>query len=480
MKSIRGTKRTRKDGNVLVASLILAAVLAGLAGSALTLNHATARESQSARHETGALYLAEAGISEAATAIAHARAANEQIPTQLGTPEAPRAMRSGDYWVDVEQNADGTITVTSTAATNGAQRSLQAVLRPPSGGIFDNAIFAGNTSRDPNYTLELGGTGGSADEVFGDMYSGGNVLVGGDAAVVGAISATGTITGAGGTEGVQQPLPDLAAMNYAETSDYDVVALFADAKYQYDAAGGYAYQVPESNPAHIFRKHPSDRKSLYQATAKDDYYLEDPWEPVRKDVNQDGSDPYLITLAGDSGQGKVFYVDGNLWVDNRPTYSFQFVNDNGEPVTVTFIAKGNIYFTDNLFYEDGVTDGVAFIAMADDDVEDSGNIYFGDPTGGTLENMDAFMYAENDFIDFHLDKAGTKHVVLNGNMTAGDQVAIQRDFVNGDGTIAHSKLEVHFDNRIQTGAIEMPGLPNWQGSEDGGLVLVSWREVASE
>ena len=266
-------------------------------------------------------------------------------------------------------------------------------------------------------------------------------------------------------------------MDYANTADYDVVKLFAGATYKSDDAGGKAYQVPEANPAHIFRRNPSDRSGLNSSTVKQDYYLEDPYEPVTSDSGQDGTDPFIVSLSGDSGEAKVFYIDGNVWINNHPTYSFQFVNESGEPVRVTFVVKGNIYFTDNIFYKDDEHDGVAWIALTDPDVEDSGNVYFGDPSGGTLEYMDSFMYAENNFIDHHLDSTGSKHVKLHGNMTAGNQVAIKRDFKKSDGTISHSKLEVELDARIMNGTLEMPGLPANQvgGAEE--LSVVSWREV---
>jgi len=139
---------------------------------------------------------------------------------------------------------------------------------------------------------------------------------------------------------------------------------------------------------------------------------------------------------------------------------------------VTFVVKGNIYFSDNMFYMNKQKDGVAFIAITDDDVEDSGNIYFGDPVFGTLEHMDAFMYAENNFYDNNLSASGSAEVTVVGNMTAGNQVAINRDW--GD---QHSKLTIEFDDRISAGELDLPGLPGVNSASEG-YVVVSWREVA--
>jgi hypothetical protein len=127
-----------------------------------------------------------------------------------------------------------------------------------------------------------------------------------------------------------------------------------------------------------------------------------------------------------------------------------------------------------LFYDNPTKDGVAFIAMKDAEVKDSGNIYFGDPEFGTLEQMHAFMYAEENFYDVNLAAEGSASVKLYGNMTAGNQVLIERDF-EGD----HSQLMVDFDERIKDGSLEIPGLPK---SKHGGTVhyeIRSWRRVAA-
>jgi hypothetical protein len=286
---------------------------------------------------------------------------------------------------------------------------------------------------------------------------------------------------------VTQPIPDLAAMDYAGTADFDVAAMFAEAAYTSDDAGGSAWQVPEQNPAHIFRKNPSNRSSETAGTEKEDYFLEDPYEAVGIDEDSDGSDPYHISLSSSSlpyvvggkaysgsGNKRIYYIDGNLWLHNYKSFSFMIESDSPQGTQIAFVVKGNIYFSDNLFYENPDKDGVAFIAMKDADVKDSGNIYFGDPEYGTLEQMHAFMYAEENFYDVNLAAEGSANVKLDGNMTAGNQVLIERDF-EGE----HSQLMVDFDERIQNGTLEIPGIPK---SKSGGVVqyqIRSWRRVAA-
>ena len=170
---------------------------------------------------------------------------------------------------------------------------------------------------------------------------------------------------------------------------------------------------------------------------------------------------------------KIFYVDGNLWVHNRGAFSFAIVSSDGTPVRVTLVVKGNIYISDNIFYQDADRDGLALIAIKDSGEADSGNIYFGDPSFGTLEDMDAFMYAENNFLDNNLSASGSARVTVKGNMTAGNQVKINRDF-----GAQHSKLTVEFDDRLSAGDMSLPGLPKSTGA-GASWSLASWREIAA-
>lgn len=88
----------------------------------------------------------------------------------------------------------------------------------------------------------------------------------------------------------------------------------------------------------------------------------------------------------------------------------------------------------------------------------------------------AFMNAQNDFVDLNLDASGSTNVHVHGIMSAGNQVAIDRDYVHGDGSVSHSQLRVSYDDRMATGALELPGLPSWE-AKGGGCEVVAWREV---
>jgi hypothetical protein len=449
-------------------------VLLGLSGAIMAVTLGSNREHGASLDRQRAFFSAGSGLSHV---LANLEAGSD---ADVGAADAPIAFSGGSYWARVIDNGDQTYTVTSTGSLRGTDQAIQAVVGPVTGGIFNNAIFAGNEDEDPLYELDLGGFGAQADMVDGDIFSGGDVVIAGDASVTGDISAGGAITGGTGNEGASQPLPDLDAMNYPAIADVDVLNEFLTGgpSYSYDDAGGSAWQLPESNPAHIFRVNPSDRQSDVDSTTKHDFFLEDPYEPVKSDSGQDGSNAYEVTFSGVDGapgpntNEAIFYIDGNLWLHNKKSFSLGIGQKAADGIQVTFVVRGNVYFSDNFFYGDKTTDGVAFIAMEDPNVPDSGNIYFGDPVFGTLEAMQAYMYAENNFYDNNLDEAGSAEVELFGIMSAGNQVNIERDY----GT-QHSKLTVEFDDRVKEGELEIPGMPGFKGGGGSNWQILSWRRV---
>lgn len=464
--------RWTRRGSALLVALIATLMLAGMAGAMLAVGSAAKEEHVAAADHMKALYVAEAGLSEGIAAVT-----NGAVPN-LGDAANPVAFSTGSYWGTVDVVDDiTTLTVFGTSA--GLSRGVEAVIEQTSDGIYSSALFAGNSSGDPTYTMKFGGNGTQADKVVGNVYSGGSVAIAGQATITGTVRASGTITGGTGETGITQPIPDLVGMNYAVNNDIDVKAAFASATQVTSSSyGGKAWQLPESNPAHIFRKNPNDRTAQTSTTSKDDYFLEDVYEPLSSSSAINSSAGSHITISGlggepgTNGNGLVYYIDGNLWIHNNNAYSFTLWNAQDKPIKVTFVVKGNIYISDNIFYDNPAHDGLALIAMKDSSVSNSGNIYFGDPSFGTLEYMQAFMYAENNFYDNNLSASGSAKVTVVGNMTAGNQVKINRDYGS-----QHSKLTVDFDSRIWDGALTLPGLPSQSGA-DPTWVVQSWREVS--
>ena len=117
---------------------------------------------------------------------------------------------------------------------------------------------------------------------------------------------------------------------------------------------GVATQIMDKdNPTHWFRLEPHDitgagttnpknRAQTYTNTdtGKRDYFIEDPTENVASGtVNSDVNAEFLD--IGANGNNKVYFVDGNLWAANAPTYTFKF--KHAYPgMKVTVVVKGNI------------------------------------------------------------------------------------------------------------------------------------------
>ena len=467
---MNSSKQNTQSGSALYLAVVITIVLFGFTASMLSVTAGSAKEHRMAKEHLERLYIAEAGIEAAVLELTLGQDGN------IGAPAAPQPFGAGGYWVTTVDNGNQTFTLTSTGVLGSHRRVVQALVQA-TGSVFNHAIFAGNKSGDPGYVMPFGGNGSEADVINGDVYSGQDLYVWGDATMNGNLRSAGSIVGASGTEGVTQPVPDLAAMNYAAISDVDVAAQFAASGYRrWDNAGGRAWQLPSSNPAHIFRKNPDDRTTEIYATVKDDYFLEDPYQPVRADYRQDGSDPFRAVIDDGSPSTTdpirlLYYIDGNLWIHNRRSYSLQLAGVNGRPVQVTMVVKGNVYISDNLFYSDKDNDGLAIIALKDEAVADSGNIYFGDPRYGTLMVMDAFMYADENFFDNNLSASGSARVTLNGTMSAGNHVAIMRDYAG-----RHSKLTVNEDARLRNGQLSLPGIPD--SGQQMAYEVVYWQEVS--
>lgn len=472
----------------MLVALVAIVAMSGIAGAILASSLASKEELGGAVAHTRALYVAEAGVSAALVQLTGDGIAD------LGTEQNPTVLGDGRYWGTVVNNGDNTFTVTSVGESQGERRAVQATLRGPTGGAFNNAVFAGNSSNSGTYNMRFGGSGGQADRINGDLYSGNAATFTNDARINGVPRALRTVTTTASSilpdangaarraaTGEEQPIPNIAGMNYAVTADIKVNDEFRAATYKNSQQGGKAWQLPATNPAHIFVRNPSDRTAQTALTPKDDFFLEDPTQPLRADSNSDGRDPNVVQLTRDGstanpgprdGNRKVYFIDGNLWIHNSSAMSFQLRHQGGQGVQVTLVVKGNIYISDNIFYQNKNQDGLALIAIKDSGYADSGNIYFGDPAFGTLENMDSFMYAENNFYDSNLSASGSSKLVLNGNMTAGNQVAINRD--SGKN---HTKLTVNFDNRLMNQSLALPGIPGTNAAGPTGFSVLMMREV---
>jgi hypothetical protein len=388
------------------------------------------------------------------------------------------------------------VTVTGRATAGDQTRLVETVLGRSTGGVFWNAVYAGNSSADPSYDVTFKGTGRSADTIQGDIYINGDINVQQQAAHSGNVMLTGTLTGPWTYANGIQPMFDLAAMNYPANNDVNVANelsgrdAFYGPSYGGNDLGGSAWQLPQSNPAHIFRKNPSDRTDVYSAY-DNVYALEDPGERLQADTNWNGTDATKISFTNGYEYNKVYYVGPKtpgenvaVIIDNTSTYSYKF-NTPGAEATgqqVVIAVKGDMYIGDNIFYTNQNKDAVVFIALKNDDGT-GGNIFFGDSRYGTVEDFNAYMFAENNFQSTNVSYSASK-ILVRGNMTAGNQVRMNLDVGR-----THHKWEVVFDDRLKQtlegtaqGARRLDGLvgivpPNPGGQAMGSFLARSWRQL---
>ncbi|HLF94745.1 MAG TPA: hypothetical protein VJB14_14870, partial [Planctomycetota bacterium] len=298
----------------------------------------------------------------------------------------------------------------------GVTRKVEILLSRVAGGVYWNAVFAGNSSGDP-YTLGFTGTGSVYDRIVGDMYSGGSIAATGTAQLVGesgsgnntvtyAGANSSTVTGPVYTPGTQpalslprnvanQTIWEEKALGLRSDSDRrgaDGVAFF-DVAYDLSAASGLgatsgtwgnnstATQLTNSSEAsHIFRKNPTMDNSTanrtlnyeYSPSAKNDYYVEDPTvsgyntRTMSNDIN--GSTSATAVNLSANGNNAVYFIDGNMRVSAQAVKTYQFVKPSGMgDLKMTMVVKGNVSFTDNLVYPtwQSPNDALAIIAVSD-------------------------------------------------------------------------------------------------------------------
>ena len=401
----------------------------------------------------------------------------------------------------VNPNLEDTLLLRSVGEYDYARSIIEALLvKYDYHPLYNHAIYAGNyTEYDPSLppdsqnwisTMDFGGDGTEADIVTGDVHFNGHLNFGDDSELDGHATAGGDYTGkapAGGSEAFADYLepPDLTVPNYENTSDF----LINDTS-SWDGNG----YLPPTDPRHIFVK---DFRTDLATTAgytfdNPQYFFGDPYEGANID---------LVSVSA-SGNDKTYFIDGNLWIEPMSQIS-QLINSPPEGTHITVVVKGNIYFSDNLSYDDNANDGLAFIAMTDgesytdqngnsqydagepilhDDgdgvydgpAEGSGNIRFGDPNGGPLGDIHGFLYAENNFEDYVLDGMGgePQHFSVTGMLSAGNQMDINRDYGTG-----HSKMDITYDDRLRNGTLKLPKLPKRNATSSSEWTTVAWREL---
>jgi hypothetical protein len=488
-----------QKGSAILLALALIVMFSGI--GLMILNRATTDTDLSFNqvHYDQAFWLADAGAERAIAKL------SDSVGWRAGF--AKSALGDGFYTVSVadstqDTSLDDRVRVISLGERGDAAGGVEVIMGPAGHHpLFDHAIYAGNYWEHANKpdsvaytdTMKFGGTGSSADIINGDVFFNGNVKTTGNAVINGSADAGGDYTGNAPTAGSsnnQEYLapPDLQAMNYETTANFKV-----NSSSPWDASGRIATTDPRSIFVKNFRtdlKPPGVTGSTY-TFSNTNYFFGDPWEGA-------GLEKVSVSAAGND---KTYFIDGNLWIEPNGTTS-QIIKSPPEGTHITVIVKGNVYFSDDLNYDLPNKDGIAFIAMSDgesyddkdndgrfdvgeailhDDgdgiyegpAEGSGNVCFGDPNGGPLGHIHAFLYADNDFKDYVLDPSGAPlGFEVTGTMSAGNDLDIRRDFAGG-----HAQMKVTYDTRLRDGQLSLPGLPSGSGAGASGLIVLSWREL---
>jgi hypothetical protein len=484
------------------AILLTLALIVMFAGIGLMILNRAATDTHLAFNQVRydqAFWLADAGAERAIAKL------TDSAEWRAGYPKS--ALGDGFYTVSVADSTADTslgdrVRVISLGQRGDAAGGVEVIMGPAGHHpLYDHAIYAGNyweheskpDSADYVDTMRFSGTGSTGDIINGDVFFNGNIKTTGDAAINGSADAGGDYTGNAPTAGSTtnntylEP-PNLQAMNYETTADFKV-----GSSSPWDASG----RLAAADPRHIFVKNfrtdlkpPGVSGSSY-TFSNTNYFWGDPWE---------GTGLANVSVSS-AGNDKTYFVDGNLWIEPDGTTS-KLVKSPPAGTHVTVIVKGNIYFADDLNYNLPQVDGLAFVAMTDGESYDdqdndcqfdagetilhddgdglyegpregSGNVCFGDPNGGPLGHVHAFLYADNDFKDYVLDPSGSPlNFEITGTMSAGNDLDIRRDFDGG-----HSQMKVNHDTRIRDGLLSLPGLPTGGGAGRSGLVVLSWREL---
>jgi hypothetical protein len=510
---IRALKSNK--GMVLVAVGVVLLILTLLGFSMLSVANSEIILTQKDVNKTKAFYLAEAGV-----AVLAARLSAGNYATIEET-----ALGEGSYRVDFTTTGSepcAVATGTAVGATERIQVTL-SFLAPP----YECGMYAGGLGGP--WTLILSGTGdpcsvyswgqevgnyGGRDIINGNIFVDGNVAMYQQSSVNpalypntydlhGDVNSTGsidrydsaTIAGREIEGSADMHPPDLVAMNYAVNNTHNVSQIFSDAHVTQGT-------LPAGNELrNVFQINPSNMSAECASTSGNDYFFT-PSTGIVEGNWKTASTPLH------AGNNRIYYVDGDVWVHSKSTYGFKV---DGK---VTIVATGDIHICDNLAYANSNKDMLGLVALGKYDGSgqrtSGGNIYFGDPVYGTLYTCSAMMFAANNFL-YNTKAIGTYSAepesgfIVNGSMTALNQVSIERDWYtsafgvrrpanynpstnqwydSGTGvaltsaqvdTMKHYQMIVNYDDRVRSQSTQPLGLPRGTGFIFCGLT--NWKEL---
>lgn len=172
-----------RNGSILLLAMTMLAIAAITGGSILTASISYSRQSESSFARERAALLADAGIGAAIVELNHAgdgsiefdesRAYFTQTQSFTADDWGFQTRRDGYHVTSIGQYAGSRVTVETGLLTNSAVGAIHA--------LYLHALYAGVSSHNTNYVLDVGGTDTGADFVGGDTYSGNRIALSGSA-----------------------------------------------------------------------------------------------------------------------------------------------------------------------------------------------------------------------------------------------------------------------------------------------------------
>jgi hypothetical protein len=508
----------KEKGFVLIIALLVVLIFTITGMTVLTIAQQEITLSRTDEDKAAAFYLAEAGLAK--------------MQEQLQSPVVgdinniiEQSLEIGSYKVELD-TSQSPCYLTSTGTSGNVDKKVRiqvTFLAPP----YEHAIYAMNDSGS-NWDFQLRGTGnpvpkGPGLEIGGKDIINGNIFIDGDAyffeessvnpapipnplGMQGDVGATGSINvdDSADISGDTYPyseLPDivdLVLMDYENNNTHNVSQIFDDA----GVSSGYLPLGSELRD--VFVKNPSDRSSECTTTTGDDFFFEPSTGFIEGNYK-------TAETPLDAGQNRVYYIDGDLWIHSKnDTFGFSMTGKS------TIVVTGNIHICDNLEYADEQSMlGLVALGKYSDmgELTSGGNVYFGDPTFGTMYVTSGMMFAANDFL-FNTDPISSKEAepstgfTVNGNFAAMGQVNIERDwYTEGQGwssadktarydpytnqwvdaksgvpltqtqidLLRHYQMIVNYDHRVRTQETRPPGLPRGGIKIFGGFS--NWQEL---
>lgn len=169
---LKHNKRNGQSGTAVISSLFLVTIVASLGAGLVQVSSVSTRKQITSIDTTRALYVAEAGLSEAFLAVAQGRSG------ALGSPEEPASFGDGFYWVEARELADDQVELKSTALAGHGRFSLAMVLKRSVNEVGSlgmcglNDVTIGESAQLDTLEVAVDGEGGGVKGVKGGRVKG--------------------------------------------------------------------------------------------------------------------------------------------------------------------------------------------------------------------------------------------------------------------------------------------------------------------